>query len=509
MEDKITVVEKKESLLEFIKKHDKTLLIVFTILTASMYAANKYFFMDTDIMWHYKAGEYIIKNMHIPDGDIFSWQQNLEWMAHEWLYEVFLYGIYSRLGINAAKFGLPIFMSIPALIAYFYNKKKIENPYIFVAFIIAMIAKSGSSTCVRPSEISIIFFIWACILVWGENKYKYIYFFICCMISVNFHGGSIASLVILPLLCLVSDLIVDYWKEDNKDILAGLKGNLYMFAAGFLGSLLNPYGIYIYKYAYQTFGYAANYISEWKSLEFDVFAAIILIVVLLAMGRSSMLEKLDKRDIRKYIIACAFIAKGMNTGRIYYNAVVVMMLIAYPCIEELLSYTYKKLLESNKLPWFIVVLAGCVCVLTFASLYVPKLFKNESYIEYAKKEHKSTPAIEYINSNGLGNRKIFNQYNISGFLILNDIKVFIDARTDPYMKFFSTNDSLKDYFEMVEAKNKTLGESWEELNKKYAFEYAIFEKEVLVDRELIEALKSRNYEVLFEDDNVAFFKIGE
>ena len=150
-----------------------------------------------------------------------------------------------------------------------------------------------------------------------------------------------------------------------------------------------------------------------------------------------------------------------------------------------------------------------MCVLTFASLYVPKLFKNESYIEYAKKEHKSTPAIEYINSNGLGNRKIFNQYNISGFLILNDIKVFIDARTDPYMKFFSTNDSLKDYFEMVEAKNKTLGESWEELNKKYAFEYAIFEKEVLVDRELIEALKSRNYEVLFEDDNVAFFKIGE
>lgn len=509
MEERITVIETRGGFLNFIKKHDKTLLVVFAILTAAVYLANKYFFADTDVMWHYKAGEYIVKNMRIPNKDIFSWQLNLDWMAHEWLYEVFLYSIYSKLGINAARFGLPIFVATPPLIAYFYNKKKIDNQYIFIAFIIAMIVRSSSSMCIRPSEISIIFFIWSCILVWSDNKYRYIYFFICCMLSVNFHGGSIASLVILPLLCLVSDFLVDYWKDNNKDIIVGLKGNLCMFASGFLGSLINPYGIYIYKYAYQTFGYAAKHINEWKSLSFDVFSAILLVVVLLAMGRSHMLEKLDKRDIRKYIIACAFIVKGMDTGRIYYNATVVMMLIAYPCVEELLGCTYKQLLESKKLPWFVVVLTGCTCIVTFASLYIPKLFDNKGYIEYVNEQDKPAAGVAYIKNNELANKKIFNQYNISGFLIVNDVKVFIDARTDPYMKFFSNNDSLKDYFEMVDAKDKTLDEAWGELNQKYGFEYAFFHKETLIDRELIAALKNHNYELLFEDDSSAFFKIGE
>ena len=509
MEDKITVIETRGGFLNFLKKHDKTLLIIFVILAFSAFTAKKWFFADTDVMWHYKAGEYLIKNRIIPHKDMFSWQLNLNWMAHEWLYEVFLYGIYSKLGINAAKIGLIIFLAIPPIISYFYNKKKIENPYLFLLFIMVLTSRSNRSACIRPSEVSIILWMIACMLMVSKNKYKNIYFFACCLLAVNLHGGSIASFIILPLFCVVSDFIVSYWKDDYKELLESVKENMYMLAAGFLGSLINPYGIFIYKYAYQPFGYAAEHILEWQPSAFDIFGGLVIIVVLISMGSSSMLRRLDNYDIRKYVVICAFMVKGMDVGRIYFNAVMAIMLCTYPCFEELLSITYKKLLDTKKLPLILVPLSVLTFFVTFTVLYLPDLLNNYSYLDYVRKEDKNTPLVDYIKNNGLENKKTFNPYGISGFLILNDVKVFIDARTDPYMEFFSDNDSLRDYFDSTEPEGMTAYEGWEKLNEKYKFEYAVFTKDNTKDRDLVDGLKNHNYELLFEDDNSAFFKIGE
>jgi len=74
------------------------MVIVGIILAYAVYQMSKAFYLDGDIMWHYKTGGYILSHLSVPKHDIFSWQPNLTWMPHEWLHDVYLYLFYSTFG---------------------------------------------------------------------------------------------------------------------------------------------------------------------------------------------------------------------------------------------------------------------------------------------------------------------------------------------------------------------------------------------------------------------------
>src|SRR5580765_8132696 len=64
---------------------------------------------DTDFWWHLRTGQYIVETRSIPHTDIFSTLRfGSEWVTHEWLSEVFLYGVYRALGFG----GLIVVFSI-------------------------------------------------------------------------------------------------------------------------------------------------------------------------------------------------------------------------------------------------------------------------------------------------------------------------------------------------------------------------------------------------------------
>src|SRR6185369_11325611 len=55
--------------------------------------------LDPDLWWHLKTGEQIIDAHSIPHVDDFSFtKQGSEWVAHEWLSEVIIAGIYRLSG---------------------------------------------------------------------------------------------------------------------------------------------------------------------------------------------------------------------------------------------------------------------------------------------------------------------------------------------------------------------------------------------------------------------------
>src|SRR5580765_6760180 len=64
---------------------------------------------DPDFWWHLRTGKYIVQTRSIPHTDIFSTLRfGSEWVTHEWLSEVFLYGVYRALGFG----GLIVVFSI-------------------------------------------------------------------------------------------------------------------------------------------------------------------------------------------------------------------------------------------------------------------------------------------------------------------------------------------------------------------------------------------------------------
>src|SRR5215813_819424 len=57
--------------------------------------------LDPDLWWHLKTGEQIVTTKTVPHTDDYSFtKQGTEWVAHEWLSEVFLYGVFKFLGLT-------------------------------------------------------------------------------------------------------------------------------------------------------------------------------------------------------------------------------------------------------------------------------------------------------------------------------------------------------------------------------------------------------------------------
>src|ERR1041384_5001302 len=75
--------------------------------------------IDPDLWWHLKAGEQIIDTRSIPHTDDYSFtKQGSEWVAHEWLSEVIIAGIYRLSGFVGLIFSFSLVIVIALVIAY-------------------------------------------------------------------------------------------------------------------------------------------------------------------------------------------------------------------------------------------------------------------------------------------------------------------------------------------------------------------------------------------------------
>lgn len=479
----------------------KDVFLFLSVLSIILVAGILNFRVDGDVMWHYKTGEYIVMNKSIPSQDIFSWQQGLSWMCHEWLYDVGLYFAYSNGGAFAARVSLTFAIALPLLISFFYNRKKVKNPYLYLIFIAALMTFWNSSNCARPSEFSIAFMLIAAIFIIDDLRYKNIAFFICCLLCANIHGGSIAQLLIIPFLCLFSDIIVYIKKKEPVDF-----SLLLTFGIGFLGTLINPYGIKIYKYTTNIFfgaDFINSHILEWQPNTITVITAVILFGLTLSLGGVREFRVFDKKAIRKYIIIFAFICQGLATKRMMFNATCILMIFAYEYFEKYIQTQFlgKRL---TKIPNIVIPLLGLAVITLFYGSV--NGYEKDTYIRLVEDSNPHfAEALNYAKDNIDG--RIYANYNSGGNMILHDIKTFVDPRCDPFMESFSDSSSLTDYFTFTDAKDSTRDVTWNILNEKYDFEYAVLDMKNQSDRELRQIFERSQNTVLFENEGASVFKL--
>src|SRR4030042_1308880 len=104
-------LEQKNSLIKIIGYSILTLSLLIIFLLTIFPIDN------TDIWWHLKTGEVILKTFTMPDKDIFSYTAgNGTWTHHEWLFEVVLYPVFALTGYN----GLIFFKSLIILLMFFF-----------------------------------------------------------------------------------------------------------------------------------------------------------------------------------------------------------------------------------------------------------------------------------------------------------------------------------------------------------------------------------------------------
>lgn len=451
---------------------------------------------DNDAWWHIKTGEWVVNEGEIPNKDIFSFygmEENLEWVAHEWLSDVVMYLVYDMSGYHGLIFFPLVMLGLTLFVLYKMIAPRFEQNHIMGSvwmFVVVLTLSMFSST--RPHMFSFFFFAVTvyCLEKFLSGREKWIWVLpVISVLWVNFHGGSSSLLFVLILMTLLSSYMPAQFGRVVRSPLDSLQ-RVKLFLVMILSmvtALVNPYGAHMLLYPFINMmdDTMLSVIVEWQSPNLHrpegiiVFGVVgVAIALILSSGKS-----LKFRDL---LILSAFAYLTFNSIRqvsYFVIAVTPIVMLHLPDIK-------RKGIDKKRLLNTVLAL---IVVLTFSfSVYKASLVHTDTS-DYPSKE--AMVALEELSPS-----RMLNDYNWGGYIILemHDKKIypFIDGRADIFSKF-----TLKDY----QALN-LMTPGWEESFEKYDFDSVFMPKTQSLPFEL---LKTGEWEVFFEDDSAILLKKKE
>lgn len=366
---------------------------------------------DTDTWWHLAAGDWIVSHRTVPHTDPFSWTfAGKPWVAHEWLSEVLLSRAFAlggwpglmvlTAGCFAAGIGLMareagkhvhgLALWLPVLIgASLFGPHLLARPHILVLPVMVLwlcgLTRAGA---VPP---------WLCLplmTLWA-----------------NMHGSFIAGLALIAPFALEAILAS---AEKPKTVLtwAGF------IAAATVAAMLTPFGLdgLIFPLRLLTMRNLDG-IGEWAPVAFDKPQPLFIAVAAFAFCVWRFRPKLTR--VRLCLLA-ALLAMSLHQQRHEMLLAVVAVLVLVEPLGRALGQTPKTAPHS---PWPI----AAVLILTVLRLAVP--------LPSPVTASDPAVALAHIPAN-LATRRVFNAYDMGGYLIRSGIHPYIDSRADLYGPVF-------------------------------------------------------------------------
>ena len=426
--------------------------------------------LDPDMWWHLRTGEYILQN-GIPHHDIFSFTvPHHEWITHEWLSQVVMWSVYATSGWA----GLLILFAtlITAIFGLLYTIMP-GRPFL-AAFILLLSAFTSSIVWgVRPQIFNLLFtavFLllleqvkngrWSRRALWALPPLTILW--------ANFHSGYFLGIVVL-LVYLIGDAL-ERWRDGDERALPSpaLRFLGMMIVLSFLAAALNPNGIKLWLYPFQTLGSSSMqaYIIEWQSPNFHnkIFWPF---VILAALGGMGMIFSKKRPSWSDLLMFGGTAAAGLMSARnIPLFAIVAAPITARYLLNSLGGTAVYPLLSGTAteqtstrlmriLNWGLLLTA----VLTSFIWIDRRIAENETAIV----EQYPSAAVAYLQESGLAEQRGYNQYVWGGYLIWHGIPVFVDGRADVY------GDEFLDYY----VQTSQLSDTWREPLDDFDVQYVL------------------------------------
>ncbi|MEG1987250.1 MAG: hypothetical protein RR047_02175 [Bacilli bacterium] len=415
-----------------------------------------------DYWWHLKVGEYIYKTGTIPLTSIFSWFgsiNNLSWISHEWLSELLLYLYQLIFGSNHIIWFCLINIGLLFTSLYLFNKeaclKNIFQTLVFLAFGIFLIFPALAP---RPYLISYILLAILLYLLFDLNKHphsKKIYLVpIITILYANFHGGSSNLTYILCFMFAFCGLFKFKLKHIESTRLNPLQIKKYCLIGllSILAILINPHGIKLLLYPFINMQdtLMKGLILEWAPLNITNLSHLPVLIFLIYLVIKLISTKKQISFLHISLMA-AFILLTISSVRFA------------PLLWIVSSFIILGL-NSEKIPpikiWTILsfsfIILGTVSIIKEQENVHNKL--NTGVLDYQVisylKEHKPT--------------RLYNYYDYGGYLIYNNIPVFIDGRADMYSKY-----NLRDAVKLAFLKGE-----YQAILDNYNFDYLVIPKTI-------------------------------
>ena len=249
--------------------------------------------IDPDLWWHLKAGQQIIDTRSIPHTDDYSFtKQGSEWVAHEWLSEVVMEGIYRVSGLV----GLVTVFSLIIVTALWLPYRRCDGkPYAAGIAILLAAAASSPLFGIRPQMLTLLLASIYIVLLERfdpKEQSRRLWWLVPLMVFwVNLHAGFALGLALIGLY-IVRAVLDGEWDH--------IKPLLIVLVICTAVVPLNPNGFRMFSYPYETLTSTsmAAFIQEWASPDFHKITylplAILLLSTLAAMALSPSRARLGE-----------------------------------------------------------------------------------------------------------------------------------------------------------------------------------------------------------------------
>jgi hypothetical protein len=392
---------------------------------------------DPDVWWHLRTGQLTIQNHHVFHSDPYSFTRfGQPWVDHEWLSQIFIFVLYRMAGWGGLISG---FAAIIAAVYLLVFRRSPGKPYVAGAVTVCGAVASIPCWGVRPQMFTLL--LASVFLLLLESSYEHPKFLwwmpVLTLLWVNLHAGFAVGIAFLLLFLIGDSLDLAFGYREPQLSPARFRQLSLVTAICIAVIPLNPYGLQMYRYPFETLHSRAMlaYIGEWLSPNFHqprYLPTLLLILATLILPALSPL-RLRPRELLLLTVTTYAALRSVRHIPIY-------VLVAVPLLSAMIEACLRTrgknaLLDPPRLPLTPVkTMLNAVLLIAFLVFTIARL--RDVVIRQPKTEAKEFPAAAasfLMTSHPAG--PLLNHYNWGGYFIWKlfpDYRVYIDGRADLY-----------------------------------------------------------------------------
>jgi len=332
--------------------------------------------LDADLWWHLRTGQWIVAHGAVPHSDSFSWTgMGQPWAAYSWLFEIIIYGLFSRFGLMGIVIYTYVMLLAIALALHLLNRK-FEHRLAYCVGLTALALIAMTRICSpRPWLFTILFFIVELnilVSVRRSRNFKHLLLLLPLFaLWANVHIQFLYGFCVLGAAAIeepVTRLLRNWWSATDTDNPLPFRWMVLIIIGSMLAILINPYHFHIYSILLDTMRLGDLYrlVRELQSLPFrslpDWLVLFLVLAAAFVMGRaqkvnpfwlllfvgSAFVSFRGNRDVWFVVIVAATIIARYAGGRARRDQLSGRLLgVAGLCTALLLALTISSYRISN------------------------------------------------------------------------------------------------------------------------------------------------------------------
>jgi len=392
---------------------------------------------DPDVWWHLRTGQLIIQAHKVFHSDPYSFTRlGQPWVDHEWLSQVFMFGLYRLAGWGGLIAGFSAITAVALLLVFLRCPGR---PYVAGLITVWGAVASIPSWGVRPQMLT--FLLASVLLLVLQRSYGHpnVLWWTppLMLLWVNLHAGYALGIALLVLFFLGDVLDATFGFKSWLQITLRLRTLALVIAVCLAVVSLNPYGVRMYWYPLETLRSPAmhSYINEWFSPDFHQHRYLATLFMMLA---TLTLPALSPRRLRPQEILLLLVTTYAALRSVRH--IPIYVLVAVPIVSALLQAWLEARgmalrLEAGPRPLTRTkVLVNALLLAGFLAFAAARFNYVAGRQRQTEKKEYPAEAVFFLSARRPPG-PLLNHYNWGGYFIWTlypEYKVYIDGRADLY-----------------------------------------------------------------------------